>query len=113
MQVQVLVHMSHGTLQTLYRAVLALWPPKASQQAQQSWGPLLRWPSRGAEVGVGVGVGPVSEIACMDEAVDEAVSEAVSEVEAVLEDKAVSELGSAAEIVFDAGVVRQHAFWVF
>lgn len=105
--------MSLGTLQTLYRAVLALWPPKASPQAQQRWGPLLHWPSRGAEVGfgVGVGVGPASEIACeavtTDEAVDETVDEAVSEVEAVLEDEAVS------EFVFDGGAVRQPAFWAF
>lgn len=70
------VHTSHGTLQTLYRAVLALWPPKVSQRAQQRRGPLLHWPSRGAELGFGFGFGaelgfgfgvgavPVSEIVC-------------------------------------------------
>lgn len=95
------VRTSHGTLQTLYRAVLALWPPKASQQAQQRWGPLLHWLLKGAEVVVG----PVSVMA------HETVGEAESEVEVVLEDEVVSELGSAAEFVFDAGAVRQRAFW--
>lgn len=42
---------------------------------------------------------------------DERVDEAVFEVEAVLEDKAASDIGSAAE--FDAGAVRWHAFWAF
>lgn len=41
------------------------------------------------------------------------MDEALFEVDAVLEDEAVSELGSAAEFVFDAGAVRQPAFWVF
>lgn len=100
------VRTGRGTLQTLYRAVPALWPPKASQQAQQRWGPLLRWPWR--RIDVAVGVGPVSEIVreavMADETADEAADEAVSKV------SAVSELGSAAEFVFDAGVVRRHAF---
>lgn len=39
------------------------------------------------------------------------VDEAVFEVEAVLEDEVVSEPGSAAEVVFDAGAVRRPAFW--
>lgn len=107
------VRMSRGTLQTLYTAVLALWPPKASPQAQQRWGPLLHWPWRGAEVGFGVGIGPASVIACEAAMVDEAVDEAVFEVEAGLEDEAVSELGSAAELEFDAEAVRQPAFWAF
>lgn len=107
------VHMSHGTLQILYRAALALWPPKASPQAQQRWGPLLHWPSRGAEVEFEVGIGPVSVIACEAVMEDETVDEAVFEVEAGLEDEAVSELGSAAELKFDAGAVRQLAFSAF
>lgn len=94
---------SRGILQTLCRAVPVLWPPKASQGALQRWGPLLHWPLRAAEVGVGF----VSEIVC--EAVT--ADETVSEVEAVLE----AEPGSAecAEFVFDAGVVRRPAFWAF
>lgn len=70
------VRTCHGTFQTLYKAVQALWPPKASQQAQQRWGPLLRWPLGGAEVGFGVG--PVSEIVCEAVMADETVDEAVS-----------------------------------
>lgn len=35
------------------------------------------------------------------------------EVESVLEDEAASDLGSAAEFVFDAGAVRGTAFWAF
>lgn len=98
---------SHDILQTLCRAEPALWPPKASQRAQQRWVPLLHWPLRADEVGVGF----VSEIAC--EAVT--ADEAVSEVEAVLEDEAVSEPGSAesAVFVFDAGAVTRPAFWAF
>lgn len=55
----------------------------------------------------------MSEPACEAVVADERVDEAVFEVEAVLEDKAASDLGSAAEFVFDAGVVRWHAFWAF
>lgn len=39
------------------------------------------------------------------------VDERVDEVEAVLEDEVLSEPGSAAEVVFDAGAVRRPAFW--
>lgn len=91
------VRMSRGALQTLYRAVLALWPPKAFQQAQQRWEPPLHWPLRASEVGFGL----VYETACETEVADETAAEAGSEV------------GSAAEFVLDAGAVRQPAFWAF
>lgn len=54
------VHGSRGAW-TLCRAVLALWPPKASQWARQRLGPLLRWPSMGADFGFGAEILPVSE----------------------------------------------------
>lgn len=41
------------------------------------------------------------------------MDEAVFEAESVLEDEAASDLGSAAECVFDAGIVRGTAFWAF
>lgn len=49
----------------------------------------------------------MSETAC------EAVRAGETVDEAVLEDGAVSELGSAVEFVFDAGAVRQPASWAF
>lgn len=93
------VHRSRGTSHALYRAVLALLPPKVSQHAQQRRGPLLRWPLKGAEVV------PVSETVCEGMMADEKVAEVV------LEDKAVSVLYYAAEFVFDVEAGKQPAFW--
>lgn len=55
----------------------------------------------------------MSVIVCEAVMTDESVDVAVYEVEAGLEDEAVSELGSAVELEFDAGTVRQPAFWAF
>lgn len=66
-----------------------------------------------AEAGFGVGVGLAVEIGCEAVTPDETVDEAVFEVEPVLEDEAVSELGSAAGFVFGAGKVIPPAVWAF